>query len=451
MSYRRAICVVVALALLVGVTAVIQGTSGITAPPGDSDLLSFFFPAAARVIDGQPFAIYAVRAFGDYPNINPPIAIEWMAVLMGAAKSVGLPGASACISSGFSVLDCRALVAFVGFGFLPFVFALGALVLAAVRRLAPNVSPGGAVLALGLVILGPLLYLDFTEWRHLEQPLMLCFLVGGVYMLQRGKAGWAAVLLGLAILTRTTAAIPVIALLAVLLAERRWRTMLIVGLGTAMVAVIGLAPFILADPSNALYSLFTWRSSAAIGNSIWSLVLGTPLASIAARLDQPAAIALALAAGWFGVRRLGVSSGGAGLWGVMAVGALAVPMLSKLNWPYYSVEPFMLLLVFEMAVLARRSDAVAAPAPAEAAGGEAWWRGPIPLVSILFLATAVTLGQFMGNHSVTNGGIVLRLMGVTQFAVMGAFVWGVWRLLGATAHDDAAAAAAAAVPAIGVR
>ncbi len=442
MSYRRAIWVVVALALLVGVTATIQGTSGITAPPGDSDLLSFFFPAAARVIDGQPFAIYAVRAFGDYPNINPPLSIEWMAALMGVAKGLGLPGAAACISSGFSVLDCRALVAFVGFGFLPFVFALGALVLAAIRRLAPDVTPGSAVLALGLVILGPLLYLDFTEWRHLEQPLMLCFLVGGVYVLQRGRPVWAAVLLGLAILTRTTAAIPVIALLAVLLAEKQWRPMLIVGLGTALVAVIGLAPFILADPSNALYSLFTWRSGAAIGNSIWSLVAGTPLSSIAARLDQPAAIALALAAGWFGVRRLGVTSQGAGLWGVMAIGALAVPMLSKLNWPYYAVEPFMLLLVFEIAVLAKSSAASVALSPAGAAEGATdRWRGPIPLVSILFLAAALTLGQFMGNHSVTNGGIVLRLMGVTQFAVMGVFAWGVWRLLGATAREDEAVAA----------
>ncbi len=441
MSYRRAIWVVVALSLLVGVTAVIQGTSGITAPPGDSDLLSFFFPAAANIFSAHsPFAIYSVRAFGDYPNINPPLSIEWMAALIGTARNIGLPGADACISSGFSVLDCRALVAFVGFGFLPFVFVLGALVLAAVRRLAPNVSPGGAVLALGLVVLGPLLYLDFTEWRHLEQPLMLCFLVGGVYVLQRGKPAWAAVLLGLAILTRTTAAIPVIALLAVLLAEKQWRTMLTVGLGTALVAVIGLAPFILADPSNALYSLFTWRSGAAIGNSIWSLVLGTPLSSIAARLDQPAAIALALAAGWFGVRRLGVTSRGAGLWGVMAIGALAVPMLSKLNWPYYSVEPFILLVVFEIAALAQSSSASAPVSDGEAE----WRRGPIPLVSILFLATALTLGQFMGNHSVTNGGIVLRLMGITQFAVMGVFAWGAWRLLGATARNDAAPAPAPA-------
>ncbi len=126
----------------------------------------------------------------------------------------------------------------------------------------------------------------------------------------------------------------------------------------------------------------------------------------------------------------------------MAIGALAVPMLSKLNWPYYAVEPFMLLLVFEIAVLAKSSAASVALSPAGAAEGATdRWRGPIPLVSILFLAAALTLGQFMGNHSVTNGGIVLRLMGVTQFAVMGVFAWGVWRLLGATAREDEAVAA----------
>jgi hypothetical protein len=127
----------------------------------------------------------------------------------------------------------------------------------------------------------------------------------------------------------------------------------------------------------------------------------------------------------------------------MAVGALAVPMLSKLNWPYYSVEPFILLLVFEIAVLAGRSSSAVSSAVSSAApasdGASEWRCGPIPLVSILFLAAALTLGQFMGNHSVTNGGIVLRLMGVTQFAVMGVFAWAVWRLLGATAREDAAA------------
>jgi hypothetical protein len=433
MSYRRATAVVIGLALLVGITAVIQGTSSIIAPPGDSDLLSFFFPAAARVLDGQPLAIYAVRAFGDYPNNNPPISIEWMAALIGLAKAVGLPGAAACVSSGFSVLDCRALVSFVGFGFLPFVFALGALVVAAVRRLAPDVTPVGALLSLGLVVLGPLLWLDFTQWWHLEQPLMLCFLVAGVLALQAQRLWLAALLLGLAILTRTTAMVPVIALLAVLLAERKWRPMVIVGAGAAVVAAIGLAPFILADPANAIFSLVSWRSSAAIGNSIWSLVAGTPVASIAQRIDQPVAIVLALAAGWFAVRRLGVRSDMPGLWGVLAVAAMLVPMLSKLNWPYYAVEPFILLLVFEVSVAGRPVSAVSGSAGASA--GDAWWRGPIPLITVLFLAAALTLGQFMGNHSVTNGGIVLRLMGVTQFVVMGAFAWAAWRLMAATARD----------------
>jgi hypothetical protein len=432
MPYRRALWAVALLGLLVGVTATIQGPAGITDPPAGSDLLSFFFPAAARVLDGHPFGIYAVRAFGDYPNYNPPVSIEAMAALIGVARAVDLPGAASCVSSGFATLDCRTLVSFVGLGFLPSVFVLGALVLAAIRRVAPRVTPVAALLAFGLIVLGPLLWLDFTTWGHLEQPLMLCFLVAGVLALQSGRTVVAAVLLALAVLTRTTALIPVLALFAVLAAERRWTRALTLAGVTALVAIAVLAPFFLADPSNATFSLLTWRSSAPIGNSIWSLVAGTSLGTVARSLDQPVAILLALAVGVVAVRRLGVTSGGRGLWGVLAIAAMLVPLVSKTNWPYYYAEPFVLLLIWEIATTSDED----APTPAAAP----WWRGPLPLLSLLFLGVAVTLGQFMGLHSVTNGGIVLRLMGITQFVAVGVFATATWWLLAASTREPGAPA-----------
>ena len=434
MPYRRALWAVALLALLVGVVATIQGPAGITDPPAGSDLLSFFFPAAARVLDGQPFGIYAVRAFGDYPNYAPPVSIEAMAGLIGIARAVDVPGAASCVTQSFATLDCRSLVSFVGLGFLPSVFVLGALVLAAIRRVAPRVTNAAALLAFGLIVLGPLLWLDFTTWGHLEQPLMLCFLVAGVVALQSGRTVLAAILLALAILTRTTALIPVLALLAVLAAERRWTRAATVAGVMAGVGIVVLAPFFLADPSNATYSLLTWRSSAAIGNSIWSLVAGTSLGNIARSLDQPVAIVLALAAGFVGTRRLGVTSAGRGLWGVLAVAAMLVPLVSKTNWPYYYAEPFVLLLIWETATTGDVEAGAAGRTPASVS--PTGWRGPLPLLSILFLAVAVTLGQFMGLHSVTNGGIVLRLMGITQFVAVGAFAVATWWLLRATARDD---------------
>ena len=444
MTRLRPVVAVAALALLIGIVATIEGTASIVDPPRDSDLLAFFLPAATRVADGHVFDIYSVRAFGSYPNYNPPLAVEVMGPLVAIARAADLPGVRSCIDSGFATLDCRPLVSFVGFAFLPFVLLLAPLALAAIGAARRRLSPGASLLAAGLLMLCPLLWQDFTDWWHLEQPLMLCFLVAGVWQLQSRRVALAGVLLGLALLTRTTAAMPVIALLALLAAERRWRAAAtLAGVAGAVVA-IGIVPFFLADRTDAIYSLLTWRGTAPIGNSIWSLLASTPLGSIARSADQPVAAILALAAGYVAGRRFGVSADGPAPWGVLAIAALLVPLLSKTIWPYYYAEPFVLLLIWESAVLASPmttagGDASPAAPPMAGAGTapnrEPWWAGPIPLVSLLFLAAAVTLGQFIGLHSVTNGGIVLRLMGIVQFVTIGGFALAVWRRLAGTTAE----------------
>jgi hypothetical protein len=439
MTRLRPIAAVAALALMIGVVATIEGTASIVDPPRDSDLLAFFLPAATHVADGRVFDIYSVRAFGSYPNYNPPLAVEAMGPLVAIARAVDLPGVRSCIGAGFATLDCRPLVSFVGFAFLPFVLLLAPLALAAIGAARRRLSPGAALLAAGLLMLCPLLWQDFTDWWHLEQPLMLCFLVAGVWQLQSGRVALSGVLIGLALLTRTTAAMPVLALLALLVAERRWRPAATLALIAGAVVAIGIGPFFVADRTDAVYSLLTWRGTAPIGNSIWSLVASTPLGSIARSADQPVAAILALAAGYLAGRRLGVSGQGPALWGVLAVAALIVPLLSKTTWPYYYAEPFVLLLIWESAALgsmrtSAAADADPAAAPDTGAGQDPtlrrWWEGPIPVLSLLFLAAAVTLGQFIGLHSVTNGGIVLRLMGIVQFVTVGAFAIAVWRRLG---------------------
>ena len=46
-SVHTAIWTIVAIGVLLGLTAATQGTAGIKSPPGDSDLLAFFLPALA--------------------------------------------------------------------------------------------------------------------------------------------------------------------------------------------------------------------------------------------------------------------------------------------------------------------------------------------------------------------------------------------------------------------
>jgi len=170
-------------------------------------------------------------------------------------------------------------------------------------------------------------------------------------------------------------------------------------------AAVVLGPFFAFDYHDTAYSLLQWRGTASIGNSIWSIFIGTPLDHIARRLDLPVTILVAAAVGYLAVQRFGVSAFRREIYAVLSIAALLVPMLSKTNWPYYYAEPFVFLVIWEFATL---HDAPVG-----------LWRWPI--VSAAYLCVAVTLGQFMGMPSATHGGIVLRLMGLIQFATMLAF------------------------------
>ncbi|HKD74335.1 MAG TPA: hypothetical protein VKB76_02520 [Ktedonobacterales bacterium] len=399
------------LAVAIGIIATIEGTAGVGGSH-DTDQLAFFFPAAQRILDGDPFKIYAIRAFGSYPNYNPPLSTVLIAPLLAIGQSF-LPGASQCVVSGYNSASCRSLLGFVGIAFIPFVILMGVAALAALRRLYPAMSQGQALAAYALVVLSPLTWLNFTIWWHFEQPMMLFFFVAGVLLLQARRPYLAGVFLGLAILSRTTAAVPLIALLVVLVAERAWPTLARVAGMIVVVAAIGFGPFFLFDYHDTAFSLLSWRGTAQIGNSIWSLFLSTPLDSIARRLDLPAAIVVAAIVAWLAVRRFGVSAFDRNLYGVLALAALLVPMLSKTNWPYYYAEPFVFIVIWEFATL---QDAPAG-----------LWRWPV--LAIGYLSAAATLGQFMGLPSATQGGIVLRLMGLIQFGSMLAFAVVIWQRL----------------------
>lgn len=406
---RRHFIGVGVLAAAIGLIATIEGTAGVFGAH-DTDQLAFFFPAAQHVLNGSPFTIYAVKAFGMYPNYNPPLSTLLMAPLLAIGQAI-MPGASSCVAAGYDSESCRGLLGFIGVAFLPFVLLMGAAVLGALRRLHPTMSQGQALVAYALIVLSPLTWLNFTNWWHFEQPMMLCLFVLGITQLHADRPYLAGLLLGLAVLTRTTAAVPAIALLVVLAAERNWSTLGKVGGVMAAAGAVVLGPFFAFDYHDTSYSLLQWRGTAPIGNSIWSIFINTPLDHLARRLDLPTTIVAAVVVAYFAVQRLGVSAMGREIYAVLAIAALLVPMLSKTNWPYYYAEPFVLLVIWEFATL---HDAPLG-----------LWRWP--LLSVGFLSAAATLGQFMGMPSATGGGIVLRLMGLIQFLTMLAFAVVVWQ------------------------
>src|SRR5262249_7217526 len=301
--------------------------------------------------------------------------------------------------------------------FMLFVPLLGWLVLRALRTLYPQVPETQRLLAYVLIVLSPLTWQTIGTWYHIEQPMMLCLLIAALVALQSRREGIAGVFAGLALLSRTTALMPLLALGVLLVAGREWRTLLrFVGVAGTIVAV-GVAPFFLFDRANATYAFLTWRGTAIIGgNSIWSMFAAGDstngirhrLDTVARRLDMPSVVffiaAITLLAAW----RFRISAYSRDAWAVMAIAALAVPMLSKTNWPYYYLEPFVLLLIWEFSSMHDRIAGV--------------WRWPV--LTLGYLAVATPLSQSLGLQSV---GALDRIgLGLLEFGAMASFVAAIW-------------------------
>ncbi|MGH2514461.1 MAG: glycosyltransferase 87 family protein, partial [Ktedonobacterales bacterium] len=372
-----------------------------------------------------PWHMYAVRASGGYPNYNPPLSMFLMAPLLGLAHALHFDA------------NFGEQITFVALPFIVFVPLLGYLVLHVLRALYPEMPETQRLLAFILVVLSPLTWQSIGTWYHLEQPMMLCFLVGALIAFQRRQEGLAGVLAGLALVSRTTALIPLIALGVLLLAHREWRGLLKLGGVAALVAGVVLAPFFLFDRADFLYSFVSWRGTATIGgNSIWGIFAygGTSgirhtLDSLARRLDMPSVVVFVAIVAFLAARRLRISAYGRDAWAILAIAALAVPMLSKTNWPYYYLEPFILLLVWEFASMHDRVAGV--------------WRWPV--LSFGFLVVAATLSQYIGLQSV--GALDRISVGLLEFGSMLAFAVAIWLRLRAAKPGVASVLPVSSTPA----
>jgi hypothetical protein len=403
---RGAYALVTVFALLVGAAGIVRGTS-LLHTAADSDLTTFFFPAAQQILNWHPWSIYAVRAFGGYPNYNPPLSIFLMAPFLAVANALHLSA------------NIGALIAFVSIPFTVFVPVLGYATITALRRLFPAIPESQVFLAYVLIVLSPLTWQTYITWYHIEQPIMLALLVASLMFFQRRQEALAGVLAGVAVLTRTTAIVPLVALGVLLLAEQRWSVLARFGGVAAAVAAVGFAPFFLFDRANAMYSLVSWRGAAEIGgNSIWALVKydGTKASSslrysldhFARRLDMYTVLLFVAVVAFLAFRQLRISAYSREAWAVVAIAALAVPMLTKNNWPYYYLEPFVFILIWEFASMHDRQSGL--------------WRWPV--LTLGYLSIAASLSQFVGLQSV--GFFDRVVVGFVSFAAMLAFVVAVW-------------------------
>ena len=185
-------------ALLIGGESIVRGTRLVTTA-ADSDLTNFFFRSADYILSGKPFQMYAVHASGGYPNYNPPLSTFLMAPLLSLARAFGFAA------------NYGEQITFVSLPFTLFVPLLGYLVLRALRQFYPQMPDAQRFLAYTLVVLSPLTWQSYSPWYHIEQPMMLCLLVASLLALQAHREGLGGIFAGLAVLTRTTALMPLLA------------------------------------------------------------------------------------------------------------------------------------------------------------------------------------------------------------------------------------------------
>src|SRR5215469_4066650 len=231
--------------------------------PTDFDV--FFLPSAKIALSGHPFDIYRIRYAVTYPNANGPLSMLPLTVVAALAQRLGIIN---------DFVRCRMLVA-VAFAIFPLLLSYEAVrsldillkrPLQGVRRL----------LAYGVFALSPELWHSVLGYGHIEHPLMLFLVVASVRSLLLGRADRAGLLLGLALLTRSSAILYLLPLTLLLMAERNWWAALRFSGCALLTLAVGLLPFALADRGDLIYSLVTFHGLLPSGGgAVWGLLENT--------------------------------------------------------------------------------------------------------------------------------------------------------------------------------
>jgi len=296
-----------------------------------NDLDYFFLPAARIALSGHPLMVYAVRFKTILAIDNGPLGLVPLTAV-------------AAVLSWLGWLDDERLRRMAILGVLAIFSLLMAreAVVAIDRLRGASLEGRWRILAYGVFVAAPTLWLSVLGYGHVEQPMTIWLVLLGVRSLARERPLVAGITFGLAVLTRSLAALPLIPLGLMLLARGRWRAAAWLA-GTAAVTVaLGLLPFVLADPADTIYSLLTHRGNLPpSGGSFWMLVAGTSYQWIPQHADVLFVFGLAALASLLVIAvRRDLEPTSRDIYGVLALTALALPLLAKSVWPYYFLDAY---------------------------------------------------------------------------------------------------------------
>jgi uncharacterized membrane protein len=256
----------------------------------------------------------------------------------------------AAVVSGLGWLDderLRRMLILAAFSIFSLLLAREAV--AAIDRLRGDRLAGlSRLLAYGVFAASPTLWNSVLGYGHIEQPMTLWLVLLAVRSLARGRSAAAGISFGLAILTRSLAALPLIPVGLLLLARGRWRALAWLAGSAALVVALGLLPFVLADPQDTIYSLVTHRASLPVGGgSLWQLLVGTPYVWIPQRADVLFVLGLAVMLSLIVIAaRKDLEPSSRDIYGLLALTALTLPLLAKSVWPYYFLDAYVFGVVW---------------------------------------------------------------------------------------------------------
>jgi hypothetical protein len=318
-----------------------------TQSPCGNDLGGVFLPSARFVVAGDPLDMYKVRVYS-YPNANGPLGELAIGGALALGRDLNLQnvGKPCPVQSGDHYplpQDSIGLRVW-----LTIVFALVPLGIAyeiarvADRWRAEPLTGWKRWLVRGVVLLSPPLWDSLIFYGHIEQILEIWLALMAVRFFSDRRMVLSGALLGLGLLNRTAGIFIVIPLVVVLLYEWRWRDLVLWGASLGAVVLAGLAPFLVHDRVDLLYSLNGFRASTPIlDGSFWTLVRGTPLAGSLQPLDSSVALTLALliSAGMIVTAR--IRSDDPRLYAVICASVICFSLAIKAIWGYYFTEPLM--------------------------------------------------------------------------------------------------------------
>ncbi|WIG60545.1 MAG: hypothetical protein OJF49_003293 [Ktedonobacterales bacterium] len=307
---------------------------------GVTDFDAFFLPSARIALNGHPFDIYQVLYDTYYPNANGPLSILPLTLLAWVAQRIGW----------LDNPDLRRALITTAFTTFTLLFSREA-VRALDRLRATPLRGVWRLLAYAALLLTPELWHSVLLYGHIEEPLMLWLTLLGVRALEERRPARAGIFLGLALLTRSTAALYLLVLALTLLFRGRWRACLRFVPVAGVVTLLGVLPFYLADPTHTIYSLVTYRGRLVLGGgNFWLLTLHTPWEYLALHFDSLAvilAVGLVTAVTLLIRRDLDVHS--RDIYALLALASLCFPLLMKTLWPYYFLDVYIFATIWWLA------------------------------------------------------------------------------------------------------